>query len=450
MKKKIFLSLFFLTTSSQLYALDLVEAYQRAKQSDPSWQANLYQYQADQLNLGIARTNFLPTVSVSGNITRKHQGSNQSNSVTIPGFENFGDALMSSTSTTKQISITARQPLFRKDAWEGYKQVQTSVLLSEVQLRQRQQDHILNVAESYFNVLRQQTLTSSHLQEEKALLEQLEMMNAKLREGLVARSDVSEAHAQYQNARANRISSNVQLLLAQEQLAQLIGPYQESLAVLQENFSYQQPYPANLQEWTTLAQNQNLSVQQARLQQKYNDDQRRIERAALYPQLEAVATYGYTKQSPETLISGDGQFDQIGVEMNWNLFNGGRTQQNIRKATVDIRRAEAELEAAVRKSTTDAKQAYLQVQTDQNKLEARKAAMQSSELVSRASRAQYNEGLKTIVDVLLAQRNAFSARQDYVNAQYDHLINILRLKAAAGQLNEQDLQEMNSWLVEKF
>lgn len=74
MKKKIFLSLFFLATSSQLYALDLVEAYQRAKQSDPSWQANLYQYQADQLNLGIARTNFLPTVSVSGNITRKHQG----------------------------------------------------------------------------------------------------------------------------------------------------------------------------------------------------------------------------------------------------------------------------------------------------------------------------------------------------------------------------------------
>lgn len=58
MKKKIFLSLFFLATSSQLYALDLVEAYQRAKQSDPSWQANLYQYQADQLNLGIARTNF--------------------------------------------------------------------------------------------------------------------------------------------------------------------------------------------------------------------------------------------------------------------------------------------------------------------------------------------------------------------------------------------------------
>ncbi len=41
------------------------------------------------------------------------------------------------------------------------------------------------------------------------------MMNAKLKEGLVARSDVSEANAQYQSARANRIATNVQILLAQ-------------------------------------------------------------------------------------------------------------------------------------------------------------------------------------------------------------------------------------------
>ena len=41
-----------------------------------------------------------------------------------------------------------------------------------------------------------------------------------------------------------------------------------------------------------------------------------------------------------------------------------------------------------------------------------------------------------MVDVLLAQRNAFSAKQDYLNAQYDYLLNVLRLKAAVGQLGE--------------
>ena len=181
---------------------------------------------------------------------------------------------------------------------------------------QQQQQHMLNVSEAYFNVLRQQALTLTNAQEEKALLEQLNMMNAKLREGLVAKSDVSEANAQYQNARANRIATGVQLILAQEQLAQLIGPYQEKLAVLPADFQYQKPVPSSLNEWTTLAQNQNLDILQARLQLQYANDQRRVEQAAIYPQIDAVATYGQNEQSPKTIISGDGQFDQVGVQMN--------------------------------------------------------------------------------------------------------------------------------------
>lgn len=427
-------------------ALNLVDAYQRAKNTDPNWQANLYQYQTDQLNLGLAVGNLLPTVTVSGNITRKNQDLNQSGGA--GGGFNSSD-LMVATSTSKQIAITARQPLFRMDAWQGFKQVKTSVQLSEVTLKLQQQQHILSVSEAYFNVLRQQALTLTSAQEEKALLEQLNMMNAKLREGLVARSDVSEANAQYQNARANRIATGVQLILAQEQLAQFIGPYQEKLAVLAQDFQYQKPIPSSLNEWTTLAQSQNLEILQAKLQQQYANDQRRVEQAAIYPQIDAVATYGQNEQSPKTAISGDGQFDQIGVEMNWNIFTGGRTKKNIEKARMNVKKTDAQLDAAFLKANTDVKKSFLQVETDQATLQARKAAMESSALVSKASKAQYDEGLKNMVDVLLAQRNAFSTQQDYVNAQYDYVLNVLKLKAAVGQLTEQELQLMNSWLVYK-
>ncbi|OTG64589.1 RND transporter [Acinetobacter sp. ANC 3903] len=426
------------------HALDLVEAYQRAKNSDPNWQANLLQYEADQLNLGIAKGNLLPTVTISGNVARKSQ---QSSDSSIPGFPS--DAFTASSSTTRQIAITARQPLFRWDAWEGLKQIKTSVNLSEITLQLQRQEHILNVSESYFNVLRQQSLTLANLQEEKALFEQLNVMNAKLKEGLVAKSDVSEANAQYQSARANRIATHVQLVLAQEQLAQLIGPYQENLAVLRDDFQFQKPYPADLDAWTALALSQNLSVQQARIQQRYAEDQRRVEKAALYPQIEAVGTYGYIKQSPQNVVSSDGQFDQVGVEMNWKVYTGGRTQKSIQKAAVNVKKSESQLDAMIRKANTDVKKSYMQVETDQAKLQARKAAMDSSEVVSRASQAQYREGLKTMVDVLLAQRNAFSAKQDYLNAKYDYLINVLRLKASVGKLTEKDLEEMNAWLIDK-
>ena len=436
-------SLFLLSPLSS--ALDLVEAYERAKNADPNWQANLYQYQADQLDVGVARGYLLPTVTVSGNVTRKNKELNKSrNSGAFAGSN-----LMSSTSTTKQAVITARQPIFRVDAWQGYKQVKTSVQLSEVNLKLQRQQHLLNVSDAYFNVLRQQSLTATNAQEEKALLEQLNTINAKLSEGLVAKSDVSEANAQYQNARANRIATGVQLILAQEQLAQLIGPYQEKLAVLRDDFQYQKPIPNVLNEWVDLAQNQNLDIQQARLQLQYANDQRRVEQAAIYPQIDAVATYGYNAQSPKTMISSDGQFDQVGVEMNWNVFTGGRTKTNIEKSKKIVQKSDAQLDAAVRKANTDVKKSYLQVETDQATLQARKAAMESSALVSKASKAQYDEGLKNMVDVLLAQRNAFSTKQEFVNAQYDYVMNVLKLKASVGQLNEDEIRQMNAWLIHK-
>ena len=435
------LAVFTLMTSSAAYSLDLSSAYARAQQTDPSWQANLLQYQADQLNLGIASGNLLPTVTVSGNVTRKNQ------SINTPADPQF-DSFLSSSSTDRQIALTLRQPLFRWDAWQGYKQVKTSVQLSEVNLRLQKQQHILQVSEGYFNVLRQQALTAAYLQEEQALSEQLRMMNAKLKEGLVARSDVSEAHAQYQNAQANRIASQVQLVLAQEQLTQFIGPYKDALAVLRDDFQFQKPVPNNIDEWSQLAQQNNLQVLQARLQKHYSEDEKRVEQAALYPQIEAIGSYGYLKQSPETITSSNGDFNQVGIEVNWNVFTGGRTKKNIQKAAVLVQKSQAQLDAAIRKANIDVKQAYLQVETDQTKLNARKAAMDSSEVVSQASKAQYQEGLKTMVDVLLAQRNAFSTKVDYLNAKYDYLIHVLQLHAAVGQLTEKELAEMNAWLIE--
>ena len=114
-----------------------------------------------------------------------------------------------------------------------------------------------------------------------------------------------------------------------------------------------------------------------------------------------------------------------------------------------MEKSQAQVDAAIRKAETDVKKAYMQVETDQAKLQARKAAMQSSSQVSLASQAQYQEGLKTMVDVLLAQRNAFSARQDYLNSKYDYLLHVLELKASVGKLTEADLVEMNAWLVDQ-
>ena len=55
--------------------------------------------------------------------------------------------------------------------------------------------------------------------------------------------------------------------------------------------------------------------------------------------------------------------------------------------------------------------------------------------------------MRTSVDVLNAQQQLFSAKRDLLQARYNYLVNIIRLKSASGLVSEADLQEINQQLV---
>ena len=56
-------------------------------------------------------------------------------------------------------------------------------------------------------------------------------------------------------------------------------------------------------------------------------------------------------------------------------------------------------------------------------------------------------GTRTIVDVLLSQRNLYQSITNYYQARYDYLLNVMRLKQAAGTLQVQDLENLEPFLV---
>ena len=55
-------------------------------------------------------------------------------------------------------------------------------------------------------------------------------------------------------------------------------------------------------------------------------------------------------------------------------------------------------------------------------------------------------GLRTEVDVLNVQQSFYSARRDLARAHYSLLMAKLRLEAEAGELDEDDLTEVNTML----
>ena len=72
--------------------------------------------------------------------------------------------------------------------------------------------------------------------------------------------------------------------------------------------------------------------------------------------------------------------------------------------------------------------------------------MVSTEAAYEAIQSGFQVGTRTAVDVLNAQRDRFEARRDHLQARYDYILEVLRLKQAAGTLNEDDLVEINNWL----
>lgn len=414
-------------------AMDLLDTYRLALANDPAWRATLNTYLADQQNEGLAYGALLPNVGFSAGISRNRFDPDQS-STNI----NY---------TNKQAALSLRQPLFRPELWARYQQAQVSSSLSDAKLAADQQNFIQKIAEAYFNVLRAQATVEALQAEERALERQRTMMSERFKAGLIARTDVTESLAQYQNAVANRIAGETAVISAQENLSAILGQPIDTLATLRPDVQYQAPYPADMNAWVDLARQRNPQIEAARYNYQLSLRNKDIQHAAQLPKLDFVGNASWNRQGLARQTTSDGKNLSVGLELSMPLYTGGQTTLSVRQASYQADAARDQIEAAERQVVAQARSSFLNLQADRSRLEARSDAVKSGETVAEASQVGYELGVRNIVDVLLAQRNAFAARRDAVNSRYDYVINVIRLRAAAGQLSANDLAEINQWLT---
>ena len=87
--------------------------------------------------------------------------------------------------------------------------------------------------------------------------------------------------------------------------------------------------------------------------------------------------------------------------------------------------------------------------SEKSRVEALEQAVKSSQTALEATEACFEVGTRTIVDVLNSQRALYAAITNYERARYDYILNVLRLKQAAGNLQVQDLEENDQRLIER-
>jgi outer membrane protein len=456
---------------------NLLEVYQHAVRSDPLIrEAEAHRLAALEAKPQ-ARGVLFPQVNVGGQlymanadtegfqrqfreVVNPDTGESSAVAVSVP-FSNETD-----TDRYWDYDAQLTQTLFRWDQWQRLKQADSRVALAEANYRAAQQDLMVRVSTRYFDVLAADDTLGAAEATLEAVNRQLEQAEKRFEVGLIAITDVQEARAAHDSATAGVIAAKRALASAQEFLRELSGEAYAQLVKPAEAMPLDQPDPFDEQAWVDQALEQNLNVVASRLGVDIAKSNVKIAQSGFMPTLDLYARYGESDSTADSLTTVPKEFqdpdlpvqsfpadlnrvdDQIGVRLNIPIFTGGVTRSQVREQTY-LHRAERErLDGSMRSAERQARDAYLGVIAEKARVKALQQAVKSNQTALEATEAGFEVGTRTTVDVLDARRRLFEAQRDYARSRYDYLINVVRLKSAAGVLLPADLAAINTNLTQ--
>ena len=438
------LSTTFLAGAAQ--AADLMSVYHDAVGHDASFAAAKASLDAGRQKYPQGRAGLLPTIGVSANTTWNET---KSTLLTSPSMVESADY----NSHGWTASLT--QPLFRWQNWATYKQGELAVAQAEAQFSAARQDLILRVAQAYFDVLLAQDALAVSQAQKVAISQQLESAKRNFEVGTATITDTNEAQARYDLSTATVLAADNDLRVKRQTLQTITGNEPDALKTLKAGVLIGRPQPDDIDQWAQTAQTGNLTVAQAQAGMEIASREVGKQRAGHLPTLDVVATYGKTNSGFGTLVPTatgltgvgmDTTNKTVGLQLAVPIFAGGYVVAKTDEAVALLDKAQADLDNARRQAALAARQAYLGVTSGLSQVTAYEAAVVSSQASLDSNKLGYEVGIRINIDVLNAQSQLYDTREKLMKARLDTLMAQLKLKAAAGNLADDDLVAINGLL----
>ncbi|MCJ8168523.1 TolC family outer membrane protein [Atopomonas sediminilitoris] len=416
---------------------DLVSLYSDAVKNSSDLAAAFADAQARKEGVPQARAGLLPQIGAGANYND-----------TSTDFDQSGRSTADRGSLVYQASLT--QPLFRADRWF---QLQAAEAVSEqagLDYSNSAQNLILQTAEGYFAVLRAEDNLSASVAEEAAFKRQLDQARERFEVGLSDKTDVLEAQAGYDGARANRLNAANVVQDALQALTRLTGKFYETLVGMGHELPVQPPAPNDATQWVNTALKQNLGLLASNYGVDAAGESLRQQKSGHLPTLDAVASYSQGDNDgfgvSNSLAGNAMSQTTVGLELSIPIYTGGLTSSKVNEAVQRLDQSEQNRESLRRQVVQETRNRHRAVNNDIEQIQARRQTIISTQSAVEANEIGYQVGTRNIVDVLNAQRSLYTAVRDYNNARYDYILNNLRLKQSAGTLSPEDLQALQQWL----
>jgi outer membrane protein len=435
-----------LESAAVVYAEDqaqsLVDIYHQALAHDPTLASALNGNQGAQEIIQQGKALYRPVV----NFNAGAQISRTDISYTGAGVPFKGGV---QTFEGYQYGVEARQPIYRKQNLVAMEQAKTQVSQADKQLYLTQQTLILRTTRSYFDVLLAQDKLALIGAQKAAILSQLQQANANFDAGTATITDVNEAQARYDLIVAQEIAAINEHQIAQRAVQAITGDSPQKLATVKADIKTN-AMKQSMDEWLEVAADNDLNLQIHQDAVTLAEQDMERANARHLPTLDAVASYNDNYANGGYYGFGsDLKNGTVGVQFQLPLYQGGDISSRVRQALFNKQKALDDLEIARRQTKLDTQSAYLNLNTSIAQVKAYEQALRSSQSQVDSTKVGYDVGVRTSVDVLNAQQQFFTTQRDLLQARYNYLVNIIRLKAASGVVSETDLADINQQLVLK-
>lgn len=420
--------------------MDLIGIYRKALENDPDWLAAQFENQAMQEEPNRARSALLPQISFSGTYYKtSNQQGYLGDLAARPGNKQDYDS--------KNYVLQLRQPVYRPQAYAQYEQSRAQLGVADAQLGKDRNELARRVSEDYFDLLYQQERLRLAEAKRSALSVTAAQAERGYTGGVYTLTDVFETRSRLDLSNAEYLETQNAVRAARRKLESLVNQPIGAVAPIQPGqMLLDGPYPARQEAWIEQAQETSQDVIGARFNVEIARQEIAKQRSGHMPTLDLVAQRQYAESDTTNNIGERNTSTSVGVQVSIPLYSGGGVSASVRQAASRLDRAQQQLEGAQRKIQLQVVQEFETIQQGIDQIRAYEQAVASAEESYKGTRRSIDAGTRTTVDLLNAAQQIFDARASLARARYGYALATVRLKAAAGNLGEFDLEGINRWL----
>ena len=431
--KFIIVTIIFIFNLNSVFASEFLIYLESAHKNNPTLNAERENLKAVKENINISRSEFLPSVSITGS-QNSQQNSNRTNQI--------GVAQPDTSNTSETQSVSVDQKIFQ--GFQGYNSIKKSQLESEqaaIKLKNVEQQILLKSANAYYDLIYKIKNKQFNFANVDLFERQVETDSSRLQKGEITLTDLAQSESSLAGAKAKLITADTKLLVAKsyfERVVRLSAPEK----IDQDNFlkTISFNFPSGLNSVLVISEKYNPKLLLAKLDYEISKKNVNIEKSKFSPS----ASVNYTKSQNKDLNSTINETDQENLKATVTipLFKGGENYSSLKKSQFKKKQTNLILQDTINEVKTDAVNAWSAYQSSESVLKSTQAQLKAAEIANEGITLEYDSGnTRTTLEVIQSRSLLLDARISNAKAERDFAISKFELLAVTGDLTLDNLKK---------